>query len=225
MILDNVDQSIFDPFEARVEQSSGDAWETVVALAVELRVERDQLSFALGDVVLYACSRKTGRPQQESDQKTVSALAQEIGEDRAVLSNLASNSEFYDTKARAQIPLQISWRQAAKARKASGWIPGAVVTKAQRARALSILYRTADQAPRSLKHERTLAEQIDASIRSLEHLLRHKEIEQALDPSDSASIKVRHFVERADQILKTAREHALAIAARKQSRKAEKVKR
>lgn len=212
----NIDATLFVPFEQVVEQSSGDAWETVVALAIDLRVKRDQLSFELGDVVLYACARKTGRPQSESDLKTVSALADEIGEDRAVLSNLASNSEFYDLTSRAKIPPQISWRQAAKARKLTGWTPGAVVTKAQRAKALSMLYRTADKAPKSIKVERSLIEQIEDALRSIERLQRHKEINRALS-NEPTAIKVSDFVTRAEQMLKTAREHALAINARKRS--------
>lgn len=151
-------------------------YEDVIARMIEMRETRDEMSFAMGDLVLLVCVRKIGRPADEDNNKTIGALADEIGEDRPVLSALAANAEFYNPKLRLKIPPQISWRQCAKARKASGWRPGEPVTVEHRRRAMSMLFRTADNAPRSVKHERTLVDEIDNALAALDKVLLHKSV-------------------------------------------------
>lgn len=154
-------------------------WEEFIQVGGELREKGDSVKWDLGDCALECCQRSIGRPGTDSQRRTITEFAKAIGEDRPVISNLIANAEFFDAAARAQIPLQLSWRQTANARRrgAPDWKPGERVTRRMRQAALSILFRMADNAPGG--HVRgtppALIVQIDAALRSIEKALANPE--------------------------------------------------
>lgn len=121
-----------------------ESWDEVVSEAADLRVEMDNKKFRLGALVNFSCPRKAGRPAGDDDRWNVSSLAASIGEDRAVLSQLASNEEFWNKDIREELPPQVSWRQLARVRVDSGWRPGKPVGTEQLQFALDGIIKIAD---------------------------------------------------------------------------------
>jgi hypothetical protein len=120
-------------------------WDEIVSRAAEYRQERDEWSFELGDLTLFACGDATpGRPTDERKEHTVSALAFAIGEERSVMSNLMWNSYFWDPTERKKLPPNVSWRQCSEARRRSGWRPGMEITPKQREFAWTLVFKFAD---------------------------------------------------------------------------------
>lgn len=122
-------------------------WEEIVTYAAQLREQRDRLSWELGDLALYACTPNPtgGRPFKEASRdRTISAFAEAIGEDRSVVSAWMHNAEFWPPGVRAQLPLNVSWRQCAAARRRSGWRPGNEIAAEHRHRARTLLCAMAD---------------------------------------------------------------------------------
>lgn len=119
--------------------SEGTPWETVVSIAIMLREHIDSGKWNLGDLALAACDAAPGRPKAGQAERTISALADAIGEERSVISALRNNSLFYDAATREQIPPVISWRIASECRQRSGWKVGTEIEPWHRANALRLI--------------------------------------------------------------------------------------
>ena len=161
---------------SRYEQSET-SWEEAVAVGIELREQRDALSFGLGDMALAVCGGRNpdgGRPGKETH--TLSEYARAIREDRARLSGLVANSEFWPPAERAELPPNISWYHLSEARRRSGWRPGYEITAGQKSFALRIVNeyaeepgakRPTDPRPawaRKLARAATLIGEVDADL-------------------------------------------------------------
>lgn len=119
--------------------SEGTPWETVVSIAIMLREHIDSGKWNLGDLALAACDAAPGRPKAGQAERTISALADAIGEERSVISALRNNSLFYDSETRSQIPVTISWRIASECRQKSGWTTNVPIEPWHRANALNLI--------------------------------------------------------------------------------------
>lgn len=153
-------------------------WEDVIALAIELRDKRDHYTWALGDLALAACDASPGRPAKGAVDRTVSALADAIGEDRSALSAIRTNSLFYTQEMRRQMPPQIGWRAASECRTRSGWTVGTPIEQRHRDIAMRFITEkenrfdapppppppAADRLERQLQHVEKLRD--DARLKS-----------------------------------------------------------
>src|SRR3990167_3150785 len=127
-------------------EHSETSWKEAVAVGIELREQRDALSFGLGDMALAVCGGRNpdgGRPGKETH--TLSEYARAIREDRARLSGLVANSEFWPTAERADLPPNVSWYHLSEARRRSGWRPGQMITEKQKEFALQIVNAYAEE--------------------------------------------------------------------------------
>jgi len=125
-------------------------WEDAITTGIELREQRDALSFGLGDLALEVCGGRNpegGRPGHESH--TLSEYARAICEDRSRLSGLVANSEFWPKSERADIPPNVSWYHLSEARRRSGWRPGNPITAEHKARAWNFVneYASVEEYP------------------------------------------------------------------------------
>lgn len=166
-----------------------ETWEEVITAAQELRQQGDRVKWELGDLVLEKCLRATGRPANaEEAVRTVSALAQAIGEQRSMLSHLANNSDFYPRALRKKIPPQVSWRQCAEARKLSGWKPGTPITDKHRTEAMKAITQIAELSPK-----RSGGQGIEALV--------NKALHNMIAAEKVATPKERPYLSRAKSIL------------------------
>ena len=126
-------------------------WDDIVTVGQELKTERLQDYFYLGDLANHACpDRKRGRPKINDDGKkeryTISALSFAIGENRSRVSNAAADAKFWTGTVRQELPLEATETELARARKASGWKPssGENPSQTQRQAALEELEKKVD---------------------------------------------------------------------------------
>lgn len=108
-----------------------ETWDEGVALGLLFREERDRMSFALGALADKLCTGKVGRPSDDAEYKTITAFAEEIGEQREVISQLLANYRHYQHIDAELIPAELSWRQLSQARTRSGVRTGEIPTPEQ----------------------------------------------------------------------------------------------
>ena len=121
-------------------------WEDATELGRFYRTAGDEARFDLGDLACFACSRKNGRPPTLTDYKTLGQLADEIGEYRSALSQMASMSEFLSSDDDRQTCYEkgAGWHTMNAARIRTGWKPGEAVTEKQSALFWDIVTKAAD---------------------------------------------------------------------------------
>lgn len=121
------------------------SWDDILQAAADVRVERDQQTWRLGDLAAYACTAPKGRPKSGGEPRTVGAFAAAIGEKRSVVNEWVNNARFFDADMRAELPANVSWRQCAEARRRSGWKPGQPITDEHRLAAFAHIGELADR--------------------------------------------------------------------------------
>lgn len=134
-------------------------WDEAVQEGINLREEVDAHRWKLADYLRWILpTTSSGRPQAGAEDKTLSAIAGAIGEDRSVCSQLRANGMFWTREYRRDVPAEISYRQMAKARVESGWRPGKKPpTDEQRKRAQVILGKMAEGEWENTKKARSVS--------------------------------------------------------------------
>ena len=110
-------------------------WEDAAELGRFYRLGGDENRFNLGDLALFVCERKDGRPLAGTEDRTITTFSKEVGELRPVISQLMAMAEFLpdDDERQKCYDLGVGWHLQNKARIATGWKPGEAVTEKQRA--------------------------------------------------------------------------------------------
>ncbi len=123
------------------------SWDEIIAYGGQLRQSEDECKWDLGDLAALVCKPVIGRPVKgsEDEEYTVAAFAKGIAETRSVVSELMHNAQFWSKAERLDLPADSSWRQAADARRRSGWRPGEPVTAEHKQHALHLLDLEVDQ--------------------------------------------------------------------------------
>ena len=124
------------------------AYHELVTLGVDMRSERDKYTWEIGKLADAVCTPKPGRPANGSESKTITAFANDIMEDRAVISALLSNYRFWPATTRERYP-DISWRRFSEARRRSGHRGLEPPTEVELRRALEFIKKWDGETPHS----------------------------------------------------------------------------